>query len=220
MLLLGHEIVSEWQWVSRPFFHLSSCSHAATRLKLWSTCFEMLPLTSLKIIEEICDRKRMEWFWVHVKDCHVSVFDAVFASSLSSRLRYLHVFAVFAMKEMKWFSYHVKGCHASVFTVVFAVFAIFTSLLSSCLPCLCVVFISFQGLSCLCLRLSSRCPNLLPTSLTVDSAGSQRWQIGSKTMGTQLLPIALTSNGKWGRPGYLCTGTYALGTYALANCLE
>ena len=60
----------------------------------------------------------------------MSVFDAVFASSLSSRLRYLHVFAVFAMKEMKWFSYHVKGCHASVFTVVFAVFAIVASSLS------------------------------------------------------------------------------------------
>ena len=112
----------------------------------------------------------------------MSVFTAVFAfllsllSSLSlpsSRLRYLPVFPVFAL-----FSYDVKGCHVCVYGCL--------QVAPTCFPrqnistdnskkyaIEIMVFTSYQeGLSCLCLRLSSRCPNLLPTSLTVDSAGS------------------------------------------------
>ena len=103
MLLVGQctwDSFIEWQWVSHPFFHLSSCSHAATRLKLWSTCFEMLPLTSLKTIEEICDRKKRSGF------DFMSKIVTCLCLMLSSRLRCLrclHVFAIFiSLLSSRW----------------------------------------------------------------------------------------------------------------------
>ena len=82
---------------------------------------------------------------------------------------------------------------------------------------------SWQGLD---FQLSWRCPlsHLIPTSLIVHTAGSAADRSAAKQWEpAQLLPVAHTSNGKWGR-GYLCTGLgtwryFCTGALVWSSCL-